>query len=575
MGVAFNLFNWRTSAMTSSTRSLAVATGFGIALTALATTSQAQTPPDAGAFQQQIERERQQQLPRRIAPDKPVAPAEMRPSGITVSVRKFRFAGNTLLSAEQLAPAVAEFLNRPLDFAQLQAAAAAIADAYREAGWIVRAYLPQQDIQNGSVTIQIVEAVFGKLIPEGTPSRLALATVLNRFTTRQKPGAPFNTDDLDRALLLADDLPGVAVSGSLRPGNRDGETDLLLKLADEPLAMGEAALDNSGARSTGSERLTANAYFNSPLGLGEQFSANLIHSQGSDYLRLGATLPVGSDGWRIGVNISRLDYRLVAPEFKALKAEGDSSSAGLEASYPLIRSRLKNLFLNLALDHKTFDNRSSTGTTSDYQVDNASIGLIGNLFDNLAGGGANSASLSFTQGHVKLGQLDIGEDARLDGSFSKLRYHLSRQQTLTADLSLFTAFSGQWAKHNLDSSEKFYLGGANGVRAYPANEGGGARGQLLNLELRWKLPQGFVATAFHDQGRLVQNIDNATLAATPNAYSLRGHGLSLVWQASQGLNLKATWARRQGSNPNPTATGRDQDGSLDKNRWWLTASMPF
>jgi len=35
--------------------------------------------------------------------------------------------------------------------------------------------------------------------------------------------------------------------------------------------------------------------------------------------------------------------------------------------------------------------------------------------------------------------------------------------------------SAQWASKNLDSSQKFGLGGPNGVRAYPSGEGyGGA-----------------------------------------------------------------------------------------------------
>lgn len=104
----------------------------------LPASAQPPVPPDAGALQQQIERERLQQLPHRMAPERPAMPAEMRPSGIAVTVREFRFAGNTLIPTEKLAPVVAGYLNRPLDFNQLQAAAAAVADAYREAGWIVR-----------------------------------------------------------------------------------------------------------------------------------------------------------------------------------------------------------------------------------------------------------------------------------------------------------------------------------------------------------------------------------------------------------------------------------------------------
>ncbi len=60
-----------------------------------------------------------------------------------------------------------------------------------------------------------------------------------------------------------------------------------------------------------------------------------------------------------------------------------------------------------------------------------------------------------------------------------------------------------------------------------------------------------------------------------NTYSLQGAGLALAWQSSAGLNVKATLARRIGNNPNPTATGNDQDGSLTQNRFWLTASWTF
>jgi hypothetical protein len=43
----------------------------------------------------------------------------------------------------------------------------------------------------------------------------------------------------------------------------------------------------------------------------------------------------------------------------------------------------------------------------------------------------------------------------------------------------------------------------------------------------------------------------------------------------KGPDFRATWARRIGDNPNPTATGNDQDGSLISNRFWLAASLPF
>ena len=52
-------------------------------------------------------------------------------------------------------------------------------------------------------------------------------------------------------------------------------------------------------------------------------------------------------------------------------------------------------------------------------------------------------------------------------------------------------------------------------------------------------------------------------------------GVSAGWTAHGGFNVQASVARRIGHNPDPTSTGTDQDGSLDKNRVWVLASVPF
>ncbi len=553
-----------------------------LALSLFCGNAAAQTPPDAGALRQQIEQGREATLPRKALPTQPATPKAMRPlSGVLVTVTQFRLAGNTLLGTEQLQPALAPFLNRPLDYTQLQAAAAAVADVYRAAGWIVRAYLPEQDVVGGVVTIQIIEAVFGGVQLEGpAATRVPLAQILRGFDAQQKVGAPLNTDAIDRALLLVDDLPGVVVTGSLREGAQASQTDLVIKLGDEPLVIGEVNLDNTGYRSTGSSRLSANINLNSPFQQGDLLSANLIHTEGSDYVRLGGTLPVGDKGWRVGANASTMRYRLVTAEFAALDSTGTSGTAALEASYPIIRARQHNLYFNTSLEHKSFDNQANAATATHYQADNLNLSLAGNLFDNLGGGGANSASLTYTSGRLDLSgspnQAADAGNAQTDGAFSKLRYSASRQQIITDDLSLYAAVSGQWASKNLDSSEKFFLGGANGVRAYPSSEAGGSSGQLLNLELRYRLPQGFTLTGFYDAGQVTVNTNN-NFANAPalNDYALKGAGLALAWQGETGWSFKATWARRIGDNPNPSATGTDQDGSLVTDRLWLSATLSF
>jgi hemolysin activation/secretion protein len=439
----------------------------------------------------------------------------------------------------------------------------------------VRAYLPKQDITEGTVTIQVVEAVFGGASIEGAPSRIKPERLLGAIDAAQAKGQSLNAEKLDRALLLLDDLPGVAVAGSLQKGTGENETNLILKTADEPLISGEVNADNAGTRSTGSNRVSGNLYLNSPFGIGDQATANLIHARGNDYVRLAYTAPVGNNGWRIGGSGSYLEYDLVKGDF-AGQANGDSSTIGIDATYPIMRSRLKNLYLGLNADHKSFDNAFNHATSTRYDINNFSLSLNGNLFDRLGGGGANAAGFTLSQGHVNLDDQDNRKllANNVSGSFTKLNYHLSRQQVITDSISAYAALSGQAASDNLDSAEKFYLGGAYGVRAYPTNEGGGDEGQLLNLELRARLPYHFNVTGFYDLGHIRINHDNP-VGAGDNSATYKGAGLSAAWTADFGLNLKATWAHRIGDNPNPTATGNDQDGTLKEDRIWLSAMMPF
>ena len=87
---------------------------------------------------------------------------------------------------------------------------------------------------------------------------------------------------------------------------------------------------------------------------------------------------------------------------------------------------------------------------------------------------------------------------------------------------------------------------------------------------------GLQLTGFYDWGQVQANVDNDFPgAASPNRYDLKGYGVGLGWSGPRGFTLQATLARRIGDNPNPTAQGNDQDGTLRRNRVWLQASLPF
>lgn len=536
----------------------------------------AQNPPDAGSLRQQIEQQRTLPLPPPppAAQGAPAATALQPTTGLNVTATSFRLVGNSLLSAEQLAPALSSYLNRPLGFAELQRAADAVAAAYREAGWIVRAFLPEQDVSTGVVTLQIVEARFAGVRFEGQAAqRVSRADIEAYFKAKQTEGQPLNAKALDRALLIADDLPGVSVAGTLAPGQDGGQTALVLQTTDEALVFGDVGLDNTGARATGSNRLTANLSSNSPTGRGELLSLNLLHTQGSDYARAALTAPVGYNGLRLGVSASALAYTVIeGPSANtAAQVSGRSGSWGLDLSFPLVRERMRNLYLSAGFENKNFLSRD-TQVRSDYQSNALRVGLSGNLFDDWGGGGANSGSLQMLWGQLGQMQAHTLKDT-IDRSYQKISYSVSRQQTLFADHSLFLGLQGQHATQSLDSSEKFYIGGAQSVRAYPVSELGGDQGQSLSAEWRWRLDSAWLLSAFADRGQVLMLPALASEVRTRQ--SLRGRGLSMTWQAPMGLLIKLTWSHRDGHNPKPTANGTDGDGTLQLNRVWLTTSMPF
>ena len=530
--------------------------------------------PDAGSLRQQIEQRREQTVPP-VEPPRVVPPREIRSSqGLSVTVKEIRFSGNTLLDRATLTAAVAGFVNQDLGFEDLQRAADAVSAAYREAGWIARVYFPEQDISTGVVTLQVIEARYAGLRFEGAqPQRVSRARVESQIGARQRPGQPLNADTLDRGLLLADDLPGVSVAGTLVPGQTDGETSLVLQTTDEVFVYGDLSLDNTGSRATGTPRMNLGLYLNSPSGYGELVTLNAMRTEGIGYGRVGATVPVGDDGLRLGVNFSSMSYRtIVGP-----RVQGRSGGAGADLNYPLVRARVQNLYLVAGVETKSFFNEALTADApvvqGDYETSSLRLGLSGNWFDGMGGGGANTVSIQGSWGRLSDMKKHPAE-ATIDRSFHKLVYSLSRQQGINDTHSLYAALQGQYAAQVLDSSERFFIGGANSVRAYPASEHGGDSGYLLSLEWRWRLGPDWVLTPFVDTGRVSSNASPTLGNIEPIV--LRGRGLSLGWRSPQGLTAKLTWSQRNGANPKPlNGTDRDGDGTLVQDRYWLTLSLPL
>lgn len=539
------------------------------------------TSPDAGGIQKQIEQKFAPELPQvrreRAQPER----LQPQPGAATVEVKKFRFEGNSRLTTEQLEAFTKPYLGQRLDFQGLQSVADLVAQAYRESGWIVRAYLPRQEVADGNITISIVEALFGKaIITEPAADRVEARRLVQIVNAAQQAGQPLGAAAIDRALLLLDDIPGISVAGNLVAGTNPGETDLLLGVTDRGWMTGNAVVDNYGSLSTGVNRFTGSLTINSPLRQGDSLGLTFLKTTGSDYERVGYSFPVGGDGWRLGAHATNMTYKLQG-SFASSDGHGSSTTAGLDASYPLVRSQLQNLNFSWSLDNKQMKNYSAGAVTSDYSIDVMGLTLAGNRIDNWMGGGSTIASATLNSGKNHLGTDTAG--ANTTGNYAKLFMSLARQQTLTNTLSAYVGVSTQYASKNLDSSEKLYASGPSGVRAYQSADGSGTQGNTFTAELKDRVNDKTTASVFYDRGQ-VQAFKNNTTAAGgtnttqgyPNSYNLSGYGVSVAWQPAQGSEIKATVARRIGTNPNAnTTTGMDGDGTLKTNRIWIAGTFSF
>ena len=120
----------------------------------------AQTMPDAGALMRQSEQMFKQSQMQRTPPTRATLPAEMVINETTlITAQRVKFNGNQLLTEGQLQAVAVPFVNRPLKELDLQQLTHAVSEAYREAGWLVQAYIPNQSLTGGALTVQVIESI--------------------------------------------------------------------------------------------------------------------------------------------------------------------------------------------------------------------------------------------------------------------------------------------------------------------------------------------------------------------------------------------------------------------------------
>ncbi len=501
-------------------------------------------------------------------PEAPARPALTLDTTTQIAVTRVRITGITVYSEDKLLALVSDSIGKQLTLAQLDELAQRITRYYHDRGHLLaRAYLPAQDIKDGSVEIAVLEGRVGKVTIEDT-SRLSEARVAKHLSAI-KQGEALNGPDLERSLLLLSDVPGVRVSSTLSPGASVGMTDLDVRVAGAPPVSGSLGIDNYGDRYTGHPRLDGSVVLADPLHMGDFLALDTVVSTGLQYGRAAYQLPVNSAGTQLGAAFSAMHYRL-GSDFDSLHAHGTAYISSFYVLHPVVRSRLTNLNVQLDFDHKALtDDIDATVTSSHKIVNVVNLGVSGDRLDQLAGGGFTAWSATFSVGNLtpdaQTRALDLaGHDT--EGSYHKLNFALSRLQSLPGRFSLYASLRAQHAMGNLDSSEKMVLGGEGAVRAYSGDESPSDDAWLGTLELRYAIGSRWLASAFFDAAQGYLNHQPIT-ADGENRRRLSGAGIGLSYTLPRNLLIRADVAWRTGSRPT-------SDGDRSP-RAWLQAIKYF
>ena len=531
--------------------------------------------PDAGQTIRELQQQRELNPPKSTPPLQPeeAAPQQERPpADVRMMVSSFQISGNSVIATAKLEALLADMVGSEHTLADLNDAAARITSYYHERGYILsRAYIPPQEIKDGTVMINVQEGKIGER-RVNNQSRLS-DKIADGYLDAIKSGDVLQAAPVDRALLLLNDTPGVgAARATLQPGASAGLSDLVVELSPSATYFANIQADNYGNYFTGEYRLGAELAINSPLKIGDLVTMRAMASdQNLRYAYLAYQVPLGSSGLRLGATFSGTRY-ILENEFVTLRTQGTATIGSLFTVYPFIRSQKTNLSGILTLENKKFtDEYLNASVIAEKQAKVATLGLTFDHQDTLGAGGMTMLNLSLAKGKLSMDETSLVIDeatANTNGPFSRVNYMLNRIQLLNTRSSLFLSLSGQLANKNLNSSEQFSLGGAYGVRAYPQGEAMGDEGNLATIELRNNLSQKLQAVLFYDAGSVIFNREPYLPGANTRFISGGGAGVNAK---VFGADFKV-YAAVRGSGGIPTAEPYVSD---NKTRWWLQLSKYF
>jgi len=364
----------------------------------------------------------------------------------------------------------------------------AITFLYRKAGFfLARAFIPEQDVENATVQINIIEGVLDKVIFQDN-----VLYTDKQLTKYFKPlmGKPVLKETLESSLLKVGDYPGLDATGLFQPGDEAGKTNLLFKAQDERRFENSLWIDNAGAEFTGKTRVMLRVFANNLTKNADALNFNVLKTfspTNSTYWSFNYEHPFSNSAFFLGLGYSNNAF-VVGQFLTDLNVEGSSNITNFYIRNNFVRSRNLNFGSRFELTQKNSESNQDVSSIGEDHLTVMIASLDFNFNDKLLGG-HNQATFQYSKGLPELlGAMDENGDGvssrtgasgdRAGGDFQKINFSYLRVQPFKSitsnnffkNQSLLFRLNMQQSKDLLTSMEQYPLGGPNNVRAYPSSE---------------------------------------------------------------------------------------------------------
>ena len=402
--------------------------------------------------------------------------------------------GNTVLSDEAVMRPFQPLIGQEVSLAQMFAASNEVTRMYVQAGYALSlAFVPAQEVKNGVVRIRVIEGYIADV--EFQDQRTFHSKLWGGFARRLMASRPLRTADLERYLLLANDLAGVEVRSVFERMDGDpGATRLVMMIERKIIDAGIEA-NNRGSKAIGPYRVQIDAALNNLIGAEERlalFGVRVPDGEELAYLAWRFDIPLTSDGLNFGFDIARSHSKVGTPALVAIDYQTDGWTGSFAFTYPWIRSRSENLYFAAGVGYKDL---VADIIATEFTHDTMTMIVLGVDYDTHdRWGGLLQAAATL---HIGLDVFDATQSndpkasrPGASGEFLRLEGTVSRLQALRRWpwLQIYGEIAAQIADGSLLVSEQCGYGGGHIGRAYDPYEIAGDHCIKGLTELRYDLP---------------------------------------------------------------------------------------